>query len=102
MTPGEHLYNPMSAVHGGVACVLLDSAMGSAAMTTLDGQRGYTTVDLTVHLTRAIRADTGPITAEGRVLHRGGRVITTEGKLTDAQGRLLAHATGACLVLEPR
>jgi uncharacterized protein (TIGR00369 family) len=99
MTPGEHLYNPMNAVHGGVACVLLDSAMGSAAMTTLDDRTGYTTVDVTVHLTRAIRADTGPITAEGRVLHRGGRVITTEGRLTDEQGRLLAHATGACLVL---
>jgi uncharacterized protein (TIGR00369 family) len=100
MTPGEHLYNPMNGVHGGVACVLLDSAMGSAALTTLDEKTGYTTIDLTVHLTRAISAKTGPITAEGRVTHRGGRVITTEGRLTDASGRLLAHATGACLVLE--
>jgi uncharacterized protein (TIGR00369 family) len=101
MTPGERVYNPMSSVHGGVACILLDSAMGSAALTTLDGGAGYTTVDLTVHLTRAIRADAGPITAEGRILHRGSRVITTEARLTDEQGRLLAHATGACLILEP-
>jgi wobble nucleotide-excising tRNase/acyl-coenzyme A thioesterase PaaI-like protein len=41
LTPGEHRYNPMNAVHGGVACVLLDSAMGSAAMTTLDEKTGY-------------------------------------------------------------
>jgi uncharacterized protein (TIGR00369 family) len=100
LSPGEHLYNPMNAVHGGVACVLLDSAMGSAAMTTLDEKTAYTTVDLTVHLTRAIQASTGPITAEGRVLHRGQRVVVTEGRLTDEQGRLLAHATGTCLLFE--
>ena len=99
LTPGEHHYNPMNAVHGGVACVLLDSAMGSAAMTLLDDKTGYTTVDLTVHLTRAITLETGPVTAEGRVVHRGSRMITTEGRLTDAGGRLFAHSTATCLLL---
>lgn len=99
-TPGEHLYNPMNGVHGGVACTLLDSAMGSAVMTTLDEKMGYTTVNLSVHLTRAITVKSGVITAEGRVVHKGGRVITAEGRLTDEQGRLLAHATTTCMVLE--
>ena len=98
--PGEHLYNPMNGVHGGVACTLLDSAMGSAVMTTIDEKTGYSTVDLTVHLTRPITAKTGAMVAEGRVLHRGGRVATTEGRLIDERGRLLAHATGACILLD--
>jgi uncharacterized protein (TIGR00369 family) len=96
--PGEHLYNPMGTVHGGVAATLLDSAMGSAVMTTIDEKSAYTTVDLVVHLTRPITATSGPLVAEGRVLHRGGRVATAEGRLIDAEGRLLAHATTTCLI----
>lgn len=98
-SPAEHLYNPMGGVHGGVACTLLDSAMGSAVMTTLDASTGYVTADLTVHLTRPISVRTGPIVAEGRVLHRGGRVATAEGRLVDERGLLLAHATATCLLM---
>ena len=97
---GEHMYNPMAGVHGGVVCTLLDSAMGCAVMTMLDEKRGYTTVDLNANFTRPITARTGTFAAEGRVIHRGSRVITAEGKLLDAQGKLLAHATTTCLVLE--
>jgi uncharacterized protein (TIGR00369 family) len=100
LVPGEHHFNPMNSVHGGVACTLLDSAMSSAVMTTLDERTGYSTADLTVHLTRPIHLDTGIVTAEGRVLHRGKRVATAEGRLTDVDGRLLAHATTTCVLME--
>ena len=100
LVPNESHYNPMNAVHGGVACVLLDSAMGCATMSVLDEKTGYATTHIGVHLTRPITKDTGPIAAEGRVVHRGGRVVTSEGRLTDEQGRLLAHATCSCLLLE--
>ena len=33
--PGEHLYNPIGVVHGGLACTLLDSAMSCAIQTTV-------------------------------------------------------------------
>ncbi len=96
---GEHMYNPMGGVHGGVVTTLLDSAMGCAVMSVLDDRSAYTTVDLHVHLTRPITARTGAFLAEGRLVHRGGRVMTAEGKLTDSAGKLLAHATTTCLVL---
>jgi uncharacterized protein (TIGR00369 family) len=97
--PARDQYNPMGQVHGGWACTLLDSAMGAAVMTTLDADTGYTTTQLAIHLTGAIDVDTGPVVAEGRVLHRGKRVATAEAKLTDARGRLLAHGTTSCLLL---
>ena len=100
LTPGEHLCNPMGAVHGGVACTLLDSAMSCAVMSTLDERHGYTTVDLTVHLTRGISPRSGPIRAVGKVVHRGGRIVTAEGRLLDEKERLLAHATTTCMVME--
>src|SRR5262245_2260705 len=46
--PAEFHYNPIGVVHGGLACTLLDSAMGCAVMTTLDEKSAYTTVQLNV------------------------------------------------------
>ena len=97
--PDEYQYNPMGSVHGGWSATLLDSAMGSAVMSTLDAQSAYTTMDFTVHLVRGLTRDTGLVTAEGRVVHRGTRAATAEAKLTDAAGKLICHGTGSCLIL---
>jgi acyl-coenzyme A thioesterase PaaI-like protein len=40
------------------------------------------------------------VRAEGIVLTSGRRVATAEGRLTDADGRLLAHGTSTCLNFE--
>ena len=100
LLPGEHLYGALNAVHGGVAATLLDSAMGAAVLTTLDAATGYTTATLTVHLTRAMTARTLAVLAEGWVVHRGSRLVTAEGRLTDEQGRLLAHGSATCALTE--
>ena len=44
--PGEHHYNPIGTVHGGLAATLLDSAMGCAVHSTLPQGTRYTTLDL--------------------------------------------------------
>lgn len=99
-TPGEQHYNPIGSVHGGLACTLLDTAMGCAVHTTLPAGVGWTTLEIKVNLVRPITAATGRMHAEGRVLHAGRRVATAEGRLTaERDGRLLAHATTTCLLL---
>jgi uncharacterized protein (TIGR00369 family) len=100
LVPGEHLYGSLSAVHGGVAASLLDSAMGAAVMTTLDAVTSHTTAMLTVHLTRAITSRTLKVVAEGWVVHRGSRLVTAEARLTDEQSRLLAHGSATCAISE--
>lgn len=97
--PGEQHYNPIGVVHGGFAATLLDSAMGAAVHSTLPEGHGYTTLETKFNLVRPITAATGPIEAEGRVVHRGRRVATAESQLRDAAGKLLAHATSTCLVV---
>jgi uncharacterized protein (TIGR00369 family) len=97
--PGEFLYNPQGTVHGGVAATLLDSCMGAAVMSTLDAESAYTTTQLSISLVRPILADSGELFADGKVVHRGGRLVTAEGKLTDGKGRLLAHGTTCCMIL---
>jgi uncharacterized protein (TIGR00369 family) len=100
MTPDGRHYNPIGAVHGGVACTLLDSCMSCAVQTHVPKGFGYTTLELKVNLVRPITASTGPIRAEGRSLHTGRRSGTAEGKILDARGNLLAHGTTTCMIFE--
>ncbi len=97
--PGEQHYNPIGAVHGGLAMTLLDSAMGCAVHTTLAAGAGYTTLEVKANLVRAITSDTGVLRCAGRVVHAGRRIATAEARLEDAAGRLYAHGTTTCLIL---
>ena len=99
---GEHLYNPIGSVHGGVFCTLLDSAMGCAVHTTLGRGQAYTTLELKVNLVKALTVDTPSVVASGEVISAGRRVVTASGQLTGPDGTLYAHATTTCLVFEPR
>lgn len=100
--PGEHHYNPIGVVHGGLAMTLLDSAMGCAVHTHMPARGGYTTLEAKTHLTRPITAQTGLLRAIGKAVHVGGRVATAEGRLVDGAGNLYAHATTTCMVLGGR
>jgi uncharacterized protein (TIGR00369 family) len=96
---GTHL-NPAGTVHGGLTATLLDSCMGLAIQSTLEKGFGQTTVEFKVSLIRPITPGTGVIKAEGMVLSRGRRVGTAEGRVTDGEGRLLAHGTTTCLIFQ--
>jgi uncharacterized protein (TIGR00369 family) len=96
---GTHL-NPAGTVHGGLAATLLDSCMGLAIQSTLEKGVGQTTLEFKISLMRPITPETGLIKAEGVVLSRGRRVGTAEGRITDPQGRLLAHGTTTCLIFQ--
>ena len=91
-------YNPIGTVHGGWVATLLDSCMGCAMHTTLKPGQGYTSLEIKVNFVRPVLDKTGRVSAEGRVIYAGSRTGTAEGKLTDASGKLLAHATTTCLI----
>jgi uncharacterized protein (TIGR00369 family) len=98
--PGEHLYNPIGTVHAGFVTTLLDSAMGTAFVSTVEAGTRWTTLELKANFTRAITAETGPVRCTGTIVHPGRTVVTTEAKAEDKEGRLLAHATSTILVLD--
>lgn len=99
--PGEHHYNPIGVVHGGLGATLADSAMGSAVHTMLPPGVGYTTLEFKINFVRPLTRDSGRVFCEGRVIHVGGRMATAEARITDAEGRLYAHATTTCMVFRP-
>jgi len=96
--PRDIHLNPAGTVHGGFSATLLDSCMGLAIQSTLEKGVGSTTLEFKISLLRPITSDSGEIRAEGVVLTVGRRVGTAEGRITDRQGRLLAHGTTTCLI----
>lgn len=98
--PAEYHYNPIGVVHGGLALTLLDSALGCAVHTTLEAGTAYTSLEVKANFVRTITRDTGRVLAEGRVLHRGRKVATAEGRVfAQETGKLLAHGTTTCLIV---
>ena len=91
-------YNPIGTVHGGFAMTLLDSALGCAVHSMLDKGETYTTLEIKVNLVRPLTKDTGLVAAEGRILHRGRSVATSEGDIKDRGGKIYAHATTTCMI----
>jgi uncharacterized protein (TIGR00369 family) len=97
--PAEYHYNPLGSVHGGVASTVLDSAMTSAIISTLPAGTSCTTLEIKVNFLRPITAQTGLLACVGTVIHAGSRIATAEGRITDSQGKLYAHAVTTCLIL---
>jgi uncharacterized protein (TIGR00369 family) len=97
--PQEFHYNPIGVVHGALAAALLDSAMSCAVHTTLPAGVGYTTLDLNLTFVRGLTVESGPVCCEGKVVHRGRRVSTAEGRLwIEESGKLAAHGKTTCLI----
>jgi uncharacterized protein (TIGR00369 family) len=92
--------NPAGTIHGGMSATLLDSCMGLAIESTLERGVRSTSLEFKISLVRPITPDTGRLSAEGVVLSRGRRIGTAEGRVTDLQGRLLAHGTTTCPIFQ--
>jgi uncharacterized protein (TIGR00369 family) len=99
VSPDERMLNPIGSVHGGIAATMLDSCMACAVHTTLPAGGGYTTAQLNIHYLRGMTPGMGEVRATGRVLHRGRRQSTAEGKLIGPDGKLIAHGTTTCIIL---
>jgi uncharacterized protein (TIGR00369 family) len=98
MTAREYHYNPLGTVHGGVLATLLDTAAACAVHSTLPAGVGYTSLDLTTKFLRPVTVASGQLRCVGTVLAAGRRTALGESRLTDGQGRLVAHATSSCLL----
>ena len=96
--PDESTYNPLGIVHGGLACVLLDTVAGCAVHTTLAAGVGYTSLEIKVSYLRPIHGGT-QLRAHGWVTKPGRRAAFADADLRDADGVLLATASSTCLVM---
>ena len=91
----DELTNSWGVAHGGVTMTLLDVVMAHAARAPgEDGvaeESGVVTVEMK---TTFIRPALGRLVGSGRRLHRTASMAFCEASLVDADGQLVAHATG--------
>ena len=90
--------NPAGFVQGGVLSAMLDDTMGPAVLVTTEGRSYTTTVSLTVNFLSP--AKPGPIIGEAQVMQLGKSIAFVEGKLTAADGTVLATATAVERLLD--
>jgi uncharacterized protein (TIGR00369 family) len=100
LDPQEFHYNPLGTVHGGILSTMLDSAAACSVHTTLPAGVAYTSLDLNVKFLRAVTIASGRLTCTGQVLQKGRRTAFAEARMTDAAGRLVAHATTTCMIFD--
>ena len=61
----------------------------------------YTSLDLSVRFIRPITSTSGRLTVRRPVENIGGRTALATARLTNAEGKLFAHATSNCLIFRP-
>ena len=97
MPSADHL-NPLGTVHGGWTATVMDSALGCAVFSVIRPGEAYTTVEFKVNLVRPVLPGIGEVFCEGKIVHRGRTIATSEAWLRDGKGKLLAHGTETCTI----
>lgn len=96
----EWMCNPAGVVHGGMTATLLDTVLTLAVMTSTPHGKTAQTIDMNVHYVRPVFATGEKIVAEGKAVHIGSTVATSEGRVHNAAGKLIAHGTATLAILD--
>jgi uncharacterized protein (TIGR00369 family) len=96
-TPGHELLNKWGAVQGGMVAAMLDDAMSLSAALALDWGQIVPTLEIKVSFIAV--AKPGRLKARAETIKRGKSVVFTEAKLMDADGQLLATASGTFTIV---
>lgn len=97
VTIDERHHNPNAVAHGGVLFSMIDTSMGAATMSVLGAGHCCSTIEIQIRYLRPVTD--GGLTVETQVVKPGRRIVHLESRATDANGRLVATATGSYAVL---
>jgi uncharacterized protein (TIGR00369 family) len=89
--------NPQGVVQGGFLAAMLDDVMGPALFTLLVAEDFAPTIEMKVNFVRPAR--TGPLIAEGRVVHQTRSIAFLEGMLATEDGDLVATASATARII---
>jgi len=90
--------NPAGFIQGGILAAMLDDTMGPAVFVRTDGRFYTATITMTVNFLAP--ANVGPIAGEANVTRIGKTIAFVEGRLTSADGVVLATATASARLVE--
>jgi acyl-CoA thioesterase len=94
---GADLLNPNGVVHGGVLFTMVDTAMGLAVVSLLGPDGRCASVEIHMRFLETVSA--GTVEATATVTRPGRRVMHVGAEVRDADGALVATATGTFIVI---
>lgn len=89
--------NPMRQIQGGYLCAMLDDVMSVACMVSSGMTHVAPTLEMKTSFLRPAPADGAKLRGVGRVVKWGKTIAFTEGELWDADGKLVAKASGTAM-----
>ena len=98
LSPDERLIDESGAIASGALTTALETTMTCAIQATLPTGWRCSTQDIHVRFLRPVLCETSALTCEATIVHRGRRMATAEGSVTDADGRLYARGTVGSLL----
>jgi uncharacterized protein (TIGR00369 family) len=92
---------PPDRVQGGAVATLADAALTGAIHTADTGAARFEPVELKLNFLRPLASDGREARAHGRLVHGGRRIAVARAEVLDADGRLIAVATGSAVAASP-
>jgi uncharacterized protein (TIGR00369 family) len=100
MRVDERFLNPAGIVQGGFLAAMLDSAMGASAVTGARERKiSVANTEMKISFLRPVK-EGSELTCTARVLKSGKVISFLEGRIVDAEGRLVATASSSYLLKE--
>ncbi|MES0026600.1 MULTISPECIES: PaaI family thioesterase [unclassified Mesorhizobium] len=99
LLPMDGHTNPHGFMGGGVIATVLDTSTAWVCDTMCAPGEACVTIDLNVNFLRPVRIDDSVLLAHATMVHSGSRIMVAEGKLWQADGKLVATAKSTCMVV---
>ena len=96
--PSEYC-NTAGNVQGGILAAFADSVLGAAVSAHLPADRYPALAEMKISIFRPA-PEGAELTGRGHVVKPGKRVLFSEAEITDADGRLIARASGTAVPAE--
>ncbi len=84
----KELTHALGRMHGGAIASLADSAVAMALITLVDPSDRITTIEFKINFVAPV--DTGKLTAQAKILHRGGKTAVGDVAVLNEKGKLVA------------
>ena len=96
------LSTALRTVQGGFTAMLAEFALGTAVHSTVDPGTAAAPLDFKVNFLRPVLPDMRELTAEAKVEHRGRTLAIASCRISNADGKPVALATGSSMYLPGR
>jgi acyl-CoA thioesterase len=94
----KKLVHPLGIAHGGAVFSAADSAVAMALIGLVEKDETFTTVEMKINYLRPF--DEGEITAEAKIIYKGGRTALGDVEVRNAGGILIAKGLATYMIFK--